>query len=635
MIKKILLAIILFVAFFTQVAYSKEVFKVTSVNFDTANLLIVLTSPDNTVEPILKNIKMVKLSNPKRAFFDIDSAVLTAPSQNWFFNSGGLKQVKVGQFSTNPNKVRVVMYFEEGFNLQKISFQKMNNNLIIKFKDALIKSDYFQNVYREEHQSSSDFYENLSISSEELPKVKIAVNSVKSDAIIDQIQQAFNSSTAPGATVKPISAKQVEIIKKELKLNSKYYLDKVYIKSNGILLSGFGTIGVESPMYLTNPARVVFDLPNTIINPEVKGKEYKISETESLKVGQYEVNKARIVITSPQLEKYFPIFSSDGQSLLFASSNDFDELDNPTLFTKTTDAVAYYYKQINPLTGEFIIAFNAPVVHSIKRDSSKLTVNFYNGSRYNDQTFKNTIKSTNMSAMKIDLIPKMGFKLVLPLEKDSIIGCDLGTDGKSFRLTVKETKSRTIAAVAAATFKRNIYGGGKRVVIDPGHGGVDYGAIREGINEKDINLDISRRVEAILTSKGYTVEMTRHKDETVSLLDRTIICENNCPEIFVSIHVNSSVRTEPIGIETHYYHQESLQLAQTVHTSMASCIKTADRGLFKSKFYVINHTTTPAILVEIGFISNNKERAELVSEKRKQQTAQSIADGIMNYLSKK
>jgi len=633
MIKKILLAIIFFVAFFTQVAFSKEVFKITSVNFDTSNSLMVLTSPDNTVEPILKNIKLVKLSNPQRAFFDIDSAVLTTSPQNWFFNSGGLKQVKIGQFSTNPNKVRVVMYFEEGFNFQKISFSKVNNNLIVKFKDSLCKSDYFQNVYREAHSSNSDVYENLSISSEEPSKVNIAVNSAKSDAVLDQIQQAFNASTAPAATIMPISAKATQVIKKELKLNSKYYLDGVHLKPGGILLSGFGTIGTESPLYLANPARVVFDLPNTIVNPEIRNKEFKISENEFLKIGQYGFNKARIVITSANLEKYFPVFSSDGQSLLLVNS---DRVDASSLYSKTADAVAYYYKQINPLTGEFIIAFNAPVVHSVKRDSSKLTVSFFNALRYNDQAFKNTIKSTGLNDMKIDLIPKVGFKLVLPLKKDSEVNCDLGADGKSFRLTIKQTKPYIVAPCpVVAKPKRNIYGGGKRVILDPGHGGVDYGAIREGINEKDINLDIAKRVEAILASKGYSVDMTRHTDETVSLQDRTIFCENNCPDIFVSIHVNSSVRPEPTGIETHYYHEDSLALAQTVHTSLATYIKSPDRGLIKSRFYVINHTTVPAILVEIGFISNDRERAELVSEKRKQQTAKAIADGIVNYLNKK
>jgi len=131
------------------------------------------------------------------------------------------------------------------------------------------------------------------------------------------------------------------------------------------------------------------------------------------------------------------------------------------------------------------------------------------------------------------------------------------------------------------------------------------------------------------------VDMTRDSDIFVSLQDRTTITAKKSPDIFVSIHVNSSVRPEITGIETHYYHQESLELAQTVHPCMVSNIKSKDRGLFKSKFYVINHTDVPAILVEIGFISNNAERAELVSEARKQATAKAIAEGILKYLNKK
>jgi N-acetylmuramoyl-L-alanine amidase len=632
MIKKLLLTTIFFIFTFAQATFAQELFKVTSVNFDTSNALVVLTSPDNTLGPILKNIKLVRLSNPQRAFFDIDSAVLTTPSQNWFFNSGSLKQIKVGQFSTNPSKIRVVMYFEEGFNYQKISFLKVNNNIIIKLKDAMCKNDYFQNVYREEPSSSSDVYENLSISTEEPPKVKIAVNEVKSDAVLNEIQKAFNASTAPVATINQTPVKSVEEIKKEIKLKSKYYVEGISVKPSGVLISGFGTIEIEKPMYLANPARAVFDMPNTILGPELKNKEFKISETESLKVGQYSFNKARVVITSPSLEKYFPIFSSDGQSLLLANSDKPDSTSQSSLYTKPTDAVAYYYKEVNPLTDEFVIAFNAPVVHGIKRDVSKLSVSFYNASRYNDQNFKNTIKSTSMNEMKIDLLPRVGLKLTVPLKKDSVVDCDLGADGKSFRVTIKGTKTRPVAAIPKRVI--SLGGGHKRIVLDPGHGGVDYGAIRQGINEKDINLDISKRVEAILTSKGYTVEMTRRKDETISLQDRTILCENVSPEIFVSIHVNSSAKAEPTGIETHYYHQESLSLAQTVHTSMASFIRTNDRGLFKSKFYVINHTAVPAILVEIGFLSNDRERAELVSEKRKEQTARAIADGIIKYLNK-
>ena len=138
-------------------------------------------------------------------------------------------------------------------------------------------------------------------------------------------------------------------------------------------------------------------------------------------------------------------------------------------------------------------------------------------------------------------------------------------------------------------------------------------------------------MEDLLKKSGFAVLMTRPNDTYVSLQDRVAMSEKYNPDIFVSIHVNSSVRPEITGVETHYYHQESMTLAQTVHSSLASAVDSPNRGLFKSKFYVINHTTAPAILVEIGFISNSAERAQLVGEKRKQATAKAIADGVKNY----
>ena len=118
----------------------------------------------------------------------------------------------------------------------------------------------------------------------------------------------------------------------------------------------------------------------------------------------------------------------------------------------------------------------------------------------------------------------------------------------------------------------------------------------------------------------------------VSLEDRVAFCENEGPEIFVSIHVNSAVSNDPNGIETHWYHDYSKDLAEIIHKNMTKEVKANDRGLFKSKFYVINHTTMPAVLCEIGFLSNDAERNELVTEARKQKTAKAIAEGIMEYL---
>lgn len=625
MIKKIFL-ILFSIICFSQAALTQEIFKVTSVNFDTSNSLIFLTSPDNTTEAIMKNIKLTKLQNPKRVYFDINSAVLTKGTQNWFLNSGGVKQVRVSQFSTNPSKVRVVLYLDENFDQSKISFLKVNNNIVINFKNGMCENEYFQNTYRDEHNNSSDFYENLSISNE---SPEVIVKKTPTDAgnneVLNQIQGAFNP-TPSQTNIKPVSA---EAVQKELKLKSKYYMNAVCVKPNGFLISGFGVVGIEKPMYLTDPARVVFDIPNAIENPELKGKEFKIGE-DIIKVGQYERNKVRLVITSNELEKYIPVFSSDGQSVLIAKN---DKINNEELFSKTTDATGYYVRQINPLTDEFVISFNSPVIHSVRRDDSKLTINLFNALRYNEQTFQDTIKQTALDDMRIDLLPKIGLRLIAPLEKDNLVSCYLGSDGKSVKFVIRRLKPKKTFSPSEMILPK--MHGKSSVVLDPGHGGSDYGAIRCGINEKDINLDVAKRVEAILEARGVSVAMTRDTDCSVSLEDRTIITAKANPDLFVSIHVNSSVKPEIIGIETHYYHPNSLNLAHTIHESMISFIRTSDRGLFKSRFYVINHTETPAILVEMGFISNTNERCELISEKRKQQTAEAIANGILKYLDKK
>lgn len=625
---------ILFILIFAQATFAQEVFRVTSVNFDTSNSLIFLTSPDNTTEAIMKRVKLTKLQNPKRVYFDIDSAVLTAPAQNWYFNSGGVKQIKVSQFSTNPNKIRVLLYLNESFDWSKIKFLKVNNNIVIQFKNTVCKNEYFQNTYRDEKSSAADFYENLSISSQDLEKVKTAVNSLPNDEVFNQIQQAFDSGNTTASSIVPASFAKVEAIKKELRLKSKYYLNSITPKSNGFLISGYGVAGVEKPIYLTNPTRVVFDIPNSIVNTGVINKEFK-SGTDSIKISQFDSKRVRLVITSNQLEKYFPIFSSDGQSILFINSENFD---SASLFNKTTDAVSYQVTRVNPNTEQFVIGFNSPVVHSIRRDNSNLTINFYNALRYNDKNFRNAVNDTGLQEMKIDLLSKVGLKLTLPLENNYVVNTYLGSDGRTIKLLVKGVKARQ--EIAKSIESQQIIclpkvHGKKSVVLDAGHGGTDYGAIRAGINEKDINLDVTKRVQAILQSKGVATCMTRESDEFVSLEDRTKITTSRCPDIFVSLHVNSAGSSSATGLETHYYRPDSFELAQVVHSCLTATIKSPDRGLKKSRFYVIKNTTVPAILVEIGFISNDQERAELVSEQRKEETAKAIAEGVLRYLNKK
>ncbi len=597
--KKFLITLFLFFISFLSVQ-AEEIFKITSANFDTSNSFVILNSPDETTQPILDEIKLIKLEEPQRAYFDIPSAILTIPKQDWNFNAKGITEIKISQFSTDPNVVRVVIYYDEDFNPATIKFLRLKNNLIIKFKESKPNDEYFHRTYRDEHSSVNDFYEYLTV---EVP------DNLPKENVVSQIQQAFN-------TIQKMDTKP--LIKKDLKLNSKYYINQITPRNNGVLLSGFGSVTIEKPLILTNPSRIVYDIPNTLVNKEIRNSEYQLSETDSVKIGQFEVNKARIVITTPDVDKYIPIYSFDNQSLIITNR----EKINPTsLFGSTCDIIAYNKEKLNARTSSMILSFNHPVVHGIDRKNSQLDVYLYNVSKYNEEDFVEAFKDTPFENTKVTLMKNVGMKLSIPTDENSVVNTYLGSDSRVLKLQVTEPKRvRPVGKHAE-----------KVVVLDAGHGGDDCGAIRDDITEKAITLDIAQRVKEILTQKGYRIEMTRDTDKTVSLQERVEFSEDINPDIFVSIHVNSSEKPGITGLETHYYHQESLYLAQTVHAALISNIKTNNRGLFKSKFYVINHTTAPAILVEIGFLSNASERADLVSEKRRQATAEAIAKGVQNY----
>ncbi len=578
--KKFLFTIILFfITIFTQSVFADEVFKITAANFDNSNSMIVINMPDDSTQPVMNGVKLVKLEN--RVYFDIPSAVLTIPKQDWKFNTKGITEVKISQFSTSPNAVRVVLYHDDSFNPANLKFLRLQNNIIIKLKNSSVDGQYFAKTYKDDRKS--DFYEPISV---EIP----------AEGTIAQIHEALNDTKLD--------------VKKDLKLKSKYYVNNLTVNNNSISINGTGNAAVSKSLVLDNPSRMVFDLPNTVINHNIHKSEYKINETDSVKIAQFDTNTARLVITT-QAPKYIPVISSDTQSIAFVLKDNHEKL-----FSSTSDIIAYNKEKTNQ-SNSMILSFNHPIVYGIDRTNTQTTVYLYNVSKYNEDTFEQTYK--NLAS--ISLLPNVGMKLTIPSSENTEIYT--GADGKTLKIQVAEPK-KAVAPPKPVTK-------GKIIVIDPGHGGTDCGAIRNNVTEKAITLDVSKRVRDLLTKQGFTVYMTRDTDETVSLQDRVAFSEEHHADAFVSIHVNSSEKPEITGIETHYWREESLDLAKVVHASLASHINSKNRGLFKSKFYVINHTTSPAILVEIGFISNMWERGELVSDKRKQATAKAIAEGVQNY----
>ncbi|MGN0018871.1 MAG: N-acetylmuramoyl-L-alanine amidase [Candidatus Gastranaerophilaceae bacterium] len=636
--KKILFLIITIFFVFVQSVFAEE--KITSVNYDTsANLLYLMSSSYNDkAEPI----KPVVLSNPKRVYFDIKDAVLTTDRQNYQISSGGdLRQIMVSQNSTNPNVVRVVIYFAENYKTSNIKIFKLKNNYIFTFNNNICTdANYMKTVYRDEKFENTDYFSFISMTSQNLKtEDKSFTSNDTPEKVLKQIQQAFESTNTPTkSSYQKTNTKQQD--KKIFNLKTKYYLNGVQAKDNGILLSGYGSFSMEKQMRFTSPERLVFDIPNTMTNTDLRNKVYKY-DSDTVRIGQFEANKSRLVLTTDNADKYLPIYSADNQTVLIA---DKEKLSHDKLTNIKTNLISTKYTKTDAQNYGLNFYFNKPVVYAIKRSTSNVTIYFFNAAQYNDNDFKSVIKNTDLSSSKIDLMPQIGLRYSLPLEKNDTIKIYTGIDSRTIKLAIKsaskkETTKREPADITttnpSTTTEKPVIkerkSGEKVIVIDPGHGGIDCGATRSGIYEKDITLDVSKRVTAILRSNGYKVYMTRDEDKTVELKERVDFTEEIAPDLFVSVHVNSSEGTAATGIETHYYHDYSIDLAKEVHSCMAKYITSKDRGLFKSKFYVINHTTMPAILVEIGFISNETERTELVKDKRKQATAKAIAEGIMNY----
>lgn len=181
------------------------------------------------------------------------------------------------------------------------------------------------------------------------------------------------------------------------------------------------------------------------------------------------------------------------------------------------------------------------------------------------------------------------------------------------------------------------------IVIDPGHGGHDVGTqsiSKPRYQEKSFNLVTAQFVKSYLQQMGYRVLMTREEDKFVSLEKRAKIANEQKPTLFVSIHYNSAPSTEAQGIEVFYYQSqenkvrsnESKKLAQSILKNMVKLTSAKSRGTKHGNFAVIRETKMPAILIEGGFLTNEKELEKLKEPDYLKKMAKGIVDGIHEYL---
>lgn len=219
----------------------------------------------------------------------------------------------------------------------------------------------------------------------------------------------------------------------------------------------------------------------------------------------------------------------------------------------------------------------------------------------------------------------------------------------------------------------------KTIVIDPGHGGEDTGAIGPtGIKEKDVNLNIAKELEKLIQEKmDALVILTRTGDTFVSLDERTNIANMNNADIFISIHANASYRKGAEGVETYFLSfdasdedakraaafenavasfenkavntniedlktilmdmaqtsvlNESSQFAEIVQENLCKVLKVENRGIKQAPFIVLVGAAMPAVLVEVGFISNANEEKKLTEKETQRGIAEAILKSILTF----
>ncbi|MHC5613012.1 MAG: N-acetylmuramoyl-L-alanine amidase [Nostoc sp.] len=186
--------------------------------------------------------------------------------------------------------------------------------------------------------------------------------------------------------------------------------------------------------------------------------------------------------------------------------------------------------------------------------------------------------------------------------------------------------------------QRRVTNGRVVVIIDPGHGGKDSGALGlGGAREKDVILPIGKKLGEILQHNGIQVILTRDSDYFVTLPGRVQLATRANADVFVSIHANSAGASRPDvnGLEVYYY-DSGLDLARIVRSSILQSIGTLkDRGVRRARFYVLRKSSMPSILVETGYMTGREDMARLRTSAYQNQMAEAIARGVLQYLKRR
>lgn len=606
-------------------------------------------TPGSSSIRLINNITTFTITAPTRYVIDIPNAILEGSNRTYKIqNSTVLQSVQLAQFSTNPHIVRAVFTLNKNTDLSKFSTFTNGSDIIVKYSPKIIDNSIQYKFYTPSGDSG------VGSGLQQTSAIVTYNNTNESKAIIPRFQ-------------------------------TRYYLSQVSQNSDGLILRGIGNIAYQRATYSPDNTQATFLLDNTSIISKLDNKTFKIPSSQNdisatLTINKLNSKKVKLTLNGENLRDYRFVISPDGQSLFISHRNFIIN----TIFSNNPATVTSYKAQKTSTDYKLVeMFFDKSVTYDIFEMNDNLYLDVNNLGDYNIPLFEQMLTTTDVKVQALKISTDKT-RFIIPAKELNFAYANVESNAKSIKLVFKDKpavvptqkepeiiiiannkddKKIEIKTVEKLEDKKNeninvIYvpkenvpkvekpkkpkekptiSSMKKVVVDAGHGGADSGAIGGNLYEKDLNLDVAKMVQEKLMKKNIYVYMTRTKDETLSLEDRVNYSNEINPDIFVSIHTNSTVKEDSYGLETHYFKDNSYNLAQIVHSEFASPKnlrkwETLDRGVIKSRFYVINHTEAPAILIEMGFISNEEERDKLKKKGRKEDIADSIVDGILEYL---
>jgi N-acetylmuramoyl-L-alanine amidase len=454
---------------------------------------------------------------------------------------------------------------------------------------------------------------------------------------------------------------------------------------NRIDFSTSSAVKPEAQM-LANPSRLILDLPETKLN-QPTSSQLLSNGIKSLRVGQFDPDRTRMVLEldpqysidpqqvliqastnkqwsvqlpTPQLLQSFPrgapvgpvsVFNEDGQVVVAQAAR-------PKIAANTSVGTPVNYIALDPTRTGIL-------VQADRKDRTQLR--YTTGWDIGSGSYRITIPNARLApgyqvpadSQRYLTVSAQGNDISILVRRADGVKVDLVRqylDNRWVYLQPTSGSSRIAANTPAQvpipvnTPKRypankvdptptaRPSNGKVLVMIDPGHGGRDPGAINaSGLREVDVIMPIAKRVSDILARQGIAVKMTRNGDDYVGLDERVAISRDAGASLFVSIHANSiDGRPDVNGLELYHYNLGQ-SFAETVHNTVLDYVNKngfylGDRRVRSARFLVLRKSAIPAILVETGYLTSEAEAARLRRDDYQRVMAEGIAKGIVQYI---